>query len=100
MDRKLSEARQVALKKRIISSPEQLQISTAKNKRFVIINKDGKRVNFGLWPYSGQGSYIDHSNSMLRDAYRSRHSSIVLKDGKQAYLKVGTPAYYAWNILW
>jgi len=99
MDRKLSEARQVALKKRIISSPEQLQISTAKNKRFVIINKDGKRVNFGLWD-GGNHAYIDHKDEKLKKAWRARHSKILLKDGTPSYLKVGTPEYYAWNILW
>jgi hypothetical protein len=99
MDRKLSEARQVALKKRIITSGEQLQVSKAKNKRFSI-TKDGRTINFGVWPYSGSGTYLDHRDDKIRSAWRARHSKILLKDDTPSYLKVGTPEYFAWNILW
>ena len=47
MDRRIGEARKIALKKGIISSPEELQISRAKNKRFALV-KDGLRVNFRI----------------------------------------------------
>jgi len=100
MDRKLSVARSIALKKGIIKSPEQLQISQAKNKRFVIINNNGKRVNFGLWPFSGSGAFIDHMDIKIRDAWRARHSKILLKDGKPAYMSKDSPDYFAWRILW
>jgi hypothetical protein len=99
MDRKLAEARAIALKKKIIDSPTQLEISKAKNKRFAII-KDGKRVNFGVWPYTGAGTYLDHSDNKIRTAWRARHSAITLKDGRKAYLVPGTAEYYAWEILW
>jgi len=99
MDRKLSEARKIALKKGIIKSPEELQISKAKNKRFVVI-KDGKRINFGVWNFSGKGTYIDHNDNKLRDAWRARHSKILLKDGTPAYMSKDSPDFYAWRILW
>lgn len=99
MDRKLSEARQVALKKRIITSPEQLQVSKAKNKRFALI-KDGRTINFGVWPYSGSGTYLDHGDNKIRTAWRARHSKILLKDGTPSYIKADTPEFLAWNILW
>jgi hypothetical protein len=100
MDRKLTVARALAINKRIISSPDQLQLSTAKNKRFAITNKDGKRVNFGLWPFSGAGTFIDHNDNKVQSAWRARHSKILLKDGTPSYLKPGTAEYYSWNILW
>ena len=99
MDRKLEEARKIALKKGIIKSPEELQISKAKNKRFVVI-KDGKRINFGVWNFSGKGTFIDHNDSKLRDAWRARHSKILLKDGTPAYMSKDSPDFYAWRILW
>jgi hypothetical protein len=99
MERKLSEARKIAIKKGIIKSGEELQISQAKNKRFVII-KDGKRINFGVWPFSGSGTFIDHNDNKIRDAWRARHSKILLKDGTPAYMSKDSPDYYAWRILW
>ena len=99
MDRKLDVARKVAMSKRLISKPEDLVISNTKGKRFAVI-RDGKRVNFGVWPYSGAGTYLDHRDDKIRTAWRARHSKILLKDGTPSYLKVGTPEYYAWNILW
>ena len=100
MDRRIGEARKIALKKGIISSPEQLQISRAKNKRFVIIRPDGKRINFGLWPFSGAGAFIDHKDVKIKRAWQARHSKILLKDRTPAYMSEDSPDYYAWRILW
>ena len=99
MDRKLDIARKIALKRGIINDPEELQISKAKNKRFAIKYND-KIVNFGLWPFSGEGTWIDHNNAKLRFAWKARHSKIQLKDGRLAYKTPGQPEYYSWNILW
>lgn len=98
MDRKLSEARKIAKSKGIIKQDDELQISNAKNKRFVLI-KDGKRINFGVWEYSGKGTFLDHKNDTLRTAWRARHSKI-MKNNKPAYLDKTSPEYYSWNILW
>lgn len=98
-ERKLDIARAIALRKRIINSGSELQISNAKNKRFAII-KDGHTINFGLWPFSGKGSFIDHGNNKIKLAWRARHSKIMLKDGTPAYMNKNSPDYYAWHILW
>lgn len=94
-DRKLKEARAVAKKKGI---KEEINISNAKNKRFAVI-VDGKTINFGLYPFAGKGTFLDHKDEKIRDAWRARHSKI-LKDGKPAYLNKNSPEYYSWNILW
>ena len=94
-DRKLKEARAVAKKKGI---KEEINISNAKNKRFSVI-VDGKTINFGLFEFSGRGTFLDHKDEKIRDAWRARHSKI-LKDGKPAYLNKNSPEYYSWNILW
>ena len=99
MDRKLKQARDIAISKKIISTPDQLQISKAKNKRFVLI-KDGKRVNFGLYPFSGAGTYLDHADDKLKSAWIARHSKIKLKDGRLAYKVKDSPEYLSYNILW
>ena len=100
MTRKLDEARNIALRKGIIDTKDQLQISGAKGKRFVLITNDGKRVNFGLWPFTGQGSFLDHGDEKLKKAWKARHSKIKLKDGRFSYKVKNTPEYLAWNILW
>lgn len=98
MERKLDIARKIAIKKGIIKNPEDLQISKAKNKRFAI-KYDGKTVNFGVWPYTGQGTFIDHQDPNIKKAWQARHSKI-MKNGKQAYKDKTSPEYYSWNILW
>lgn len=76
-----------------------LKNSNVKNKRFSIITPKGKKINFGLYPFKGYGTYIDHLNDKLRENWRARHSKI-LKDGKPAYLNKESPEYYSWHILW
>ena len=97
--RKINEARAIALRQRIIESVNELQISGVKNKRFVLI-KDGKRTNFGLWPFSGAGAFLDHKDNKIKSAWIARHSKIKLKDGRFAYKVVDSPEYLAYNILW
>ena len=98
MDRKLNIVRDIAKKKKIVNW-ETLSIATAKDKRFSITSPSGKKINFGLYPFSGEGAYIDHKNDKLRDAWRARHSKI-LKDGKPAYLDKESPEFYSYNLLW
>ena len=98
MDRKLKQAQDIAISKKIISTPDQLQISKAKNKRFVLI-KDGKRINFGLWDGVGH-AFIDHKDDKIKLAWIARHSKIKLKDGRLAYKVKDSPEYLAYRILW
>ena len=98
-ERKINTARKIALSKGIIKSADELQISKAKNKRFVLI-KDGKRINFGLWDMTGNNAYIDHKDNKIKSAWLARHSKIKLKDGRFAYKVPYTPEYLSYNILW
>lgn len=98
-ERKINTARKIALAKGIIKSADELQISKAKNKRFVLI-KDGKRTNFGFWDNSGSHAFIDHKDTKLKSAWIARHSKIQLKDGRLAYKVKDTPEYLSYNILW
>jgi hypothetical protein len=95
---KLQEAKVIAKNKKI-ENWETLNISKAKNKRFSIKSPSGKLINFGLWPFKGEGTFLDHKDIKIRDAWRARHIKI-LKDGKKAYENKESPEYYSWNILW
>ena len=98
MDRKLNIVRDIA-KKKGIKNWNTLAVAEAKNKRFSIISPSGKKINFGLYPFYGDGTYIDHKNDKIRDAWKARHMKI-LKDKKPAYLNLESPEYYSFNILW
>jgi hypothetical protein len=95
---KLEEAKAIAKNKKI-ENWETLNISKAKNKRFSIKSPSGKLINFGLWPFKGDGTFLDHRDNKIRDAWRARHSKI-LKNGKKAYEDKESPEYYSWEILW
>ena len=98
MSRLLSEAKKVAKSKNIINW-DTLEISKAKDKRFSIKSPTGKLINFGLWPFKGQGTFLDHKDDKIKENWRARHSKI-MKDGKPYYLNKESPEYYSWNILW
>lgn len=95
MDRRLTQAQQLAKSKGIDG---ELKISNASGKRFSITTPSGKLVNFGQWPLVN-GTFLDHANEKMREAWRARHSKI-MKQGKPAYLNPESPEYYSWNILW
>ena len=97
MDRKISVAIKIAKEKGL--NFNSLSISTANNKRFSIRSPTGKLINFGQWPFSGKGAFIDHGDEKIKEAWRARHSKI-MKQGKPAYLNPESPEYYSWNILW
>jgi hypothetical protein len=98
MDRKLSIVRDIA-KQKNITNWDTLEISKAKNKRFSIISPKGKKINFGLFPFKGKGTFIDHNDKKLKDAWKARHSKIMI-DGKPAYLNKESPEFYSYNLLW
>jgi hypothetical protein len=96
---KLEQAKAIA-KRKGIKNWNTLEISKAKNKRFSIISPSGKKINFGLWPYSGKGTFLDHGDEKIKDAWFARHSKILLKDGTKAINNKESPDYYASRILW
>ena len=97
MDRKISVAIKIAKEKGL--NFNSLSLSTANNKRFSIRSPTGKLINFGQWPFSGKGTFIDHGDEKIKEAWKARHSKI-MKQGKPAYLNPESPEYYSWNILW
>jgi hypothetical protein len=98
MDRLLSEAKKKAKSIEIVNW-ETLEPSKAKDKRFSIISPSGKKINFGLFPFKGKGSFLDHKDIKIKEAWQARHRKI-MKDGKPAYLNKESADYYSWNILW
>jgi hypothetical protein len=96
MDRKLAVVQKIAKDKGIDG---EITESKAKGKRFAI-KVAGKTTNFGSWPFKKDGAFIDHKDEKLRDAWRARHSKILLKDGSPAYKSKTSPDYFAWNLLW
>jgi hypothetical protein len=97
-ERKLQEARQIA-RHLGIEGWQSLQISKAKGKRFSIRYRN-KLINFGQYPYNGQGTFLDHRDKKIRDAWKKRHGKIVNQYGEIAYMNPESPEYYSWNILW
>lgn len=98
MSRFLTEAKKIA-KSKNITNWDTLEISKAKDKRFSIISPNGKKINFGLYPFKGKGTFLDHNDDKIKESWRARHSKI-MKDGKPSYLNKESPEYYSWNILW
>lgn len=96
MDRKLALVQKIAKEKGIDG---EISESKAKGKRFSVKIND-KSISFGSWPYSGKGTFIDHGDKKLRDAWKARHEKILLKDGTPAYKDKSSPSYYAHRLLW
>ena len=81
--------------------------SRRKDKKYAVYTPRGKLVNFGakgMGHYKdsalGLYSYLDHNDPERRRLYRARHSKIMLKTGKPAYLDPEQPAFYSWTFLW
>jgi hypothetical protein len=97
MDRNLWIAKERA-KYQGIKNFETLNISNRKNKRFMILSPQGKKIHFGLYPFQ-QGTFIDHFDKTKRKNWRARHSRILLNN-EPAYLNKESPEFYSWNLLW
>jgi hypothetical protein len=95
MDRQLLKVQKIARTKGL---PE-VSLSKAAGKRFSVKSPSGKVLNFGQWPFSGKGTFIDHGDEKIKAAWQARHSKI-MRDGKPAYLNKESPEYYSWNLLW
>lgn len=94
----LSDARNKAYQLKLINNDSDIKHSTRKGKRFMIRQGD-KYIHFGVWPFSGKGTYLDHGDDDIRKAWKARHKEI-MKDGKPAYKDKSSPEYYSWRILW
>ena len=74
-----------------------LEISTRKDKKYMIINNEGKSIHFGS---SGHSDFILNRNRARRRNYRLRHGGILNKFGTPSYKIHGTPAHASYHILW
>ena len=74
--------------------------SKVKGKRFTITKPDGKKINFGAWPYTGDGTFLDHGDDKIKKAWKTRMKVIKNSSGKLAYKDKNSPLFYSWNILW
>ena len=96
MYRKLSVVKRLAKE---LNIKGKIENSDRKNKRFMITLDDNSIIHFGLFPYKGQGTFIDHHDEKLLNAWQARHMKI-MKDSKPAYLNIYSPLYYSWHLLW
>ncbi len=97
MYRKLSVVKRIAKE---LGIQGVIENSDRTNKRFMITLDDNSVIHFGLWPFKGRGTFIDHKDEKLLIAWRARHIKIMLKDGEPAYLNIYSPEYYSWHLLW
>lgn len=74
-----------------------LQLATGNKKKLALILPSGRKVQFGQ---KGSNTYLEGASQQKRDAYKARHSKIILKDGTKAINKKNSPAYLADRILW
>ncbi len=74
-----------------------LKRSTRKNKKWMVIHKDGSKIHFGA---HGMSDFTMHKDPARKKRYRARHDKIKLKDGRTAYKVKGTPAFYSYFLLW
>lgn len=74
-----------------------IEKSRAKNKRFVHIDSNGKRTNFGD---PNAKTFFDGATQEKRKSYQARASKIKNKQGEYTYKKKGTANYLAYNLLW
>lgn len=82
-----------------------------KKYRAEIFNKNGikiKTIQFGQKGFQHYQdktplkaySHLDHLDQKRRMNYRKRHSKILTKDGKPAYLNPLQSSFYSWHFLW
>lgn len=71
--------------------------STSKNKKWMTITPDGKKVH---WGDPHMKDYTQHHNKKRRSNYRKRHSGILLKNGKRAIDKKWSPAWLSFFVTW
>ncbi len=96
MYRKLATVRRIAKE---LGIQGVIENSDRTNKRFMITLDDGTVIHFGQWLYKGRGTFIDHKDEKLLNAWQARHSKI-MKDNEPAYLNIYSPEYYSWYLLW
>lgn len=92
--------------KQIKAPIKTLNVSTRKNKKYVVELKNGKKIHFGDRRYEhykdrhGDFSMKDHKDKERRDKYLKRASKIKDKNGKLTINNPESPNFYAIRMLW
>ena len=84
-------------KARLAGYRNPVQISTRRDKKYMIVNNDNKLIHFGAKGYS---DFIIHRDNRRRANYRQRHAGILNRFGVPSYKIHGTPAHASYYILW
>jgi hypothetical protein len=71
--------------------------STRKNKKWMTITPDGKKVH---WGHPTMKDFTKHKSLKRRSNYRKRHAGILLKDGTRAIDKKWSPAWLSYYVTW
>ena len=81
---------------------DSIEVSDRPTKKFKLVYQ-GKIIHFGnkgskdFWIHK----YDKNPNAFkIRDAYRARHSKVLLKDGSRAIDKLYSPAFLSYYLLW
>ena len=74
-----------------------LQISTRRNKKYVVTLKIGDQIHFGHPDYE---DFMIHQDQERRFRYRKRASKIRDKQGNLTYKDRNSPNYWSHHLLW
>ncbi len=94
MNKELEKINKLAKSKNINAT---IHYSTSKNKRFMAVYPDNKKIHFGQ---PGAITYFDKKDEKKRAAYIARHSKIYRKDGTRAIDDKRSAAYLSLVLLW
>ena len=83
-------------KKALMFGASNLQVSTRKNKKFVV-SYGGKEIHFGHPAYQ---DFTQHGDKKRRESYLRRARGIRDKAGRQTYRNKASPNYWSYRILW
>ena len=76
---------------------DDLQISTKRNKKYVVTLKNGDQTHFGHPDYE---NFMIHQDQNRRFRYRKRASKIRDKHGNLTYKDRNSPNYWSYYLLW
>lgn len=73
-----------------------VQLSDKPTKKIMVII-DGRKIHFGA---KNSNTFIEGANKQKRDAFKARHSKVLLKDGSRAIDLKYSPAWFSYYVLW
>ena len=88
-----------SLKRKAINmfGAKDLQISTKRNKKYVVTLNNGDQIHFGHPAYE---DFMTDQDQDRRFRYRKRASKRRDKQGKLTYKDINSPNYWSYHLLW